>query len=754
MTPPKDVSSSLPTASGRRAKFALRTLALLLAVTASCVFVGIITDRTASRYDVTATREHELSPRTQAVLKSIADAGPHEIVLVCPFSSLDKRTQQRTADVLDAFNAASPNLTTTIIDVAGADGAAKYEALLTRLAQRGKSELDAQAKIINAAADRTGPVVESLTKIAAGLVSAAEALSTGPDAGAVNADLLTRYFNDNGAAFRAAADAASKGADEARRLLGTQLGQSSLVPVDEAAAALRSQLSAVSPLLSRVKNDLEGVRDDTQNNVPAIAKDRAGPLAASVSAARDEVFRLIAELESLQRPSVLTAARALERSSAALVLGPQPGDAKAASGPRGVVAVDIDALLTPSIVGEVGGGAERVIDLRFRTEELLSGAIASLRTATLPIVVVVHGEDHPIGPGFAPMSAAVERLRVRGCEVLEWAAAIETEPPTARINTLNPAGTRPVVYLVVPTESGTAAGALRMGKVADALSRVLGEGKSALLCTLPSRLPTYGQKDPMTQMLADAWGVRVDTGRPILTAYPTPRGRVVSPDLVLTDAGVGMSGTERHPISDAIAGLRTWMTWASPIRVDAQAAQKAGVSVTPIVRVSPKAENDGQRWAESEWVSFFETPRDQQRLLTNPPSPDSARDDPGEAADGVQPGWIIAAALTRAAPGKSASQRVLIVGSSGWFFDPVVGVQSEVDGRRAAAFPGDLELLDAGVLWLAGQDDMIARSATAQSAPLIPPLTTAQGRSVWWLLVVVMPVGVLLVGAVLRVIRG
>ena len=61
--------TTAPTPMQRRIRYAARAAALLLAITATCVFVGVLTSRLHARIDVTATREHRLSERTRALLK-------------------------------------------------------------------------------------------------------------------------------------------------------------------------------------------------------------------------------------------------------------------------------------------------------------------------------------------------------------------------------------------------------------------------------------------------------------------------------------------------------------------------------------------------------------------------------------------------------------------------------------------------------------------------------------------------------------
>ena len=82
------------------------------------------------------------------------------------------------------------------------------------------------------------------------------------------------------------------------------------------------------------------------------------------------------------------------------------------------------------------------------------------------------------------------------------------------------------------------------------------------------------------------------------------------------------------------------------------------------------------------------------------------------------------------------------------------GYQREVESRRVPAYPGNIELLDASVSWLANQDSMISASPQSQQLPLIPPMTEAQLGGLRWALIGGLPVLILLIGAAWRLFRG
>jgi len=97
---------------------------------------------------------------------------------------------------------------------------------------------------------------------------------------------------------------------------------------------------------------------------------------------------------------------------------------------------------------------------------------------------------------------------------------------------------------------------------------------------------------------------------------------------------------------------------------------------------------------------------------------------------------------------------MVVVGANGWFMDAFTSQMLEVDGRRMPAYPGNVELFEAATMWLSGQDDLIAQSPSAMSAPIIKPLTERQVRDLRLALMLGMPLLVLILGAAYRLIRG
>lgn len=100
------------------------------------------------------------------------------------------------------------------------------------------------------------------------------------------------------------------------------------------------------------------------------------------------------------------------------------------------------------------------------------------------------------------------------------------------------------------------------------------------------------------------------------------------------------------------------------------------------------------------------------------------------------------------------TQRLIVIGANGWFIDRYAFRTSPVDGRIIVAYPGNLELFEASIAWLAHQDEMIAQSPTARLLPVVKPLNDGTLLTLRWVFVAGLPVLTLLFGVLHRWLRG
>jgi hypothetical protein len=296
-----------------------------------------------------------------------------------------------------------------------------------------------------------------------------------------------------------------------------------------------------------------------------------------------------------------------------------------------------------------------------------------------------------------------------------------------------------VVFVTITAQGGkegTQGVAAGIAAFSKALNDLVSSGRNVLLSVNLSQVPASGSPDPLTECLKPL-GVEVDSGRPLLESEKVDTRIVTNPRQTLIDPHAS------HPISGAINGLRLRLQW--PVTVNA-ASPGVNVRAEPIVTVPA----DGTRWAESEWQEFYRAVgqlKGDHTRINNPPSKDSPRDGTATGAE-----WTLVLAVENSTP-QHPRQRLVVVGANGWFLDDITGLRADFDGRSTPLFPGNLQLLESSVHWLAGQDDQILRGASVASSATIPPLSDTQQAWLRWLLIAIMPALALAAGVAYRALR-
>lgn len=730
--------------TARRVRYLAQSGVLMLAVSAVCVFGVLLASRHPYRLDATATREHRLSDRTRTVLQSLK--APHEIVLVTNASQCDPVGLERTLDVLDKLSRESRWVSATFIDADSGRGIQQLDDVFARLIDRYRPTIDRADAAIRAAAETATALAVKSSELATGMQTAAD----GVPSGVANAAELKRFFADSAAVLRLAGtelDTASGKSVESASATARGVD----VPLQkQAVRVLRAPVASLIAQIEEIDTGLEALSQAKPDVIPESVRNAARELRSQATPLRDEIARLSIALDAVPLTPLEDCLNTLSRGPAALIIGPPsgtsgtaPAGASPESAPipsiRGVTAVDVQSLLLPAAGDDPTRGR---LDLRFRVEELLVGGLAVLNARDAPIVCFVHAESEKqvLAPAYAPLAALVQRLGLRGIEVLEWPVIGDDEPPS--LSGIPGGDRRHVVYVVIPTSAFTPDGALRMKRLADQTARLIEQGKPVLLSLTPSTLPGIGQTDPMVEFL-EPLGLKPDTGRPLLQANPVEGSSqtAVVPDLVLTRADPS------SPIGVAIQSLKTHLRWAVPLRIDSLAQSKAKTQIRTVLAV-PAEEST---WAESEWLGFWQLASQDRYRVTNPPTPNQVRDDTNGP-------WPVVVTLEREdSPGSPAAPlgRVVVAGANGWFFDQFTQAADAVDARAVPRAPGNTELFEASIYWLAGQEPLIARSAESQSAPTIPgDLSDRSLTLMRWALILGLPVAVLLLGLLWRLLRG
>jgi hypothetical protein len=704
---------------------------VLVLVLAACTGLAItLTSSLRTRIDATATREHQLSPQALRVLQRLDI--PVRIVIAADMAASSASDRLRLEDVLDKFSRTSERLEVRVLDTGSPAGLDEYDRLLRTLAEDEKPAIDRQRVGITSAISATTEVAEGIRSLMPTLSLLGDALieHTG-GAGSPGAEQIRARFNEQAAMYRLVASNLDAAVKKAGEIMARNLDPLPLPQLDQAGDALRPGLRDAITSLTRMNEEMDRIARGEIRELPESARTRARELADMVAPLRDRAARVPIDLDALGRLRILSIAQAIQRTRACLLIGPPATSVQDAQSRPTLTAVAMDELLP---LADQPGAQDQ--DRRFRAEELLTAGLASLTGGPRPLVVFLHGYPLRLSPGFEELRRISGAIFLRGMEVSEWAIALDDQQP-ALISAARSAK-RPIVWICFPFEARSADAAPRVAKLADAMAALAREGEAMMINLQPSTLPGTGADDPMSSFLREV-GVDARTGTPIVRQTRSATGRWVDAASVLTDPGA------EHPISQTLRSLRTRIAWAVPMR--SVSPMPAGVRMEHVLRVPASAEV----WGESEFGPLRQTPPERWPDFASPPTPNGLRD---LAGDGAQGDWIIAAAVTRSSPTLTRDQRLLIVGGLDWLTDTQTLAGEVVEGRPIYAYPGNLELFIAGTTWLAGQDDLVARTGASASIATIPALTSVQRSALAWSLIAGVPVLVLLAGAAWRLARG
>ena len=733
-----------------RAWYTAQAALLALIICAACVLLGVLASRTSRTWDLTATRTHRLSAQTLSLLARVAE--PIELVVAAPLAESDPTAAARSAEVMSTLAASQPRLRVTTIDTASADGATRFAQVLSRLRERNAAQIARSSDAVRAGLADGRALGDEFAKIAPALDAIAAA--TIGDSGD-ESERLRKYWSSQAIAARKLGEDTLGRVVAGEKAMASTLAPLDVPPLDDAAASALEPLAGASASLAVLSKALDDFLRLPAATAPPLAKDRAKALSAGLTVLRDSTARRQNELAALPKLPLIQVARAIQRNRAALIIGDPasrpPGDTRPA-----VLALDIDQLLPPARAGQDAVARAGGVDTRFRTEELIAGALTAMVSTDRPMVVLVHGAAKRMAPDFASFRRLADRLDLANIELAEWAAGLDEPPPVpvkpasgAADDTAPGRGKpRPVIWATIGLETGSPESAVRMGKLSAAISQLVVAGQPMLLSMNPSNLPNLGAPDPMAEALRPL-GIVAQTGRVVLeqaaTAAGDPGAGSRSPRSVYTDQYLQDPRSD-HAIAATVTGIQTRLPWVVPVSADPSGASSA--RVWPLIVLAPTAD----RWTDEEWLTLRQTMPGERDKLPNLPSPTGPR-----AAHLPAAGLPVAVAVERTGgdlPSGVAPQRAVVVGSNGWFFDGVVKHSNVIDGRVVFDAPGNLQLFESCVWWLAGRNDRLGRGAASQTAAIIPDLTPGQLSALRWVLIAAMPAGVLLLGALYRFTRG
>ncbi len=708
---------------GRSRAITLATVSLfVLATGGAAAFAGYLTSAYHARVDVTAIGAHELSPRSARIVDRLTE--PTQIVLAVSRGGIDPRSLDLVTDVLDAYDRASEQVGVRIINLDSPEGIDQTHDLLADLARRDAERIRSNLDALDAAATimvESGPLLDAVTGRLESIRDAIDP-STGTDAN------NRAVFEQRAAIFRVyARDIAAQGqrvVDQLAPYLDAASPRDDIFPFDTYAQPIERTLSQLMNQLDDLSTQVDAFAG-AQELAPeprAIAR----TLPPQLGTIRDRVARAHDRISRLQRVDALRVGRALETGETLLVIGAPD---------RGVAAVELDTLF-PSTAALERAGVSAAGFIGPRAQELIASAIARLVAPVQPILVLVHaGRAGELLGESQLYTKSVARLAQRGIDTIEWAAV--ENPTDPGLDALDPLGTRPVIYAIIPVDSTAQSsasglsGAKRATELGAVTGRLVAEGKALLVSLTPSVFPTSGLPDPLAQAIAP-FGIVPDSGHPLLRERVGPVGRVADPVTRTVPTG------STHPVGGAVRGLSTVFTWPIPLTLQ----PTPGVEQAELITIP----GDDETWGESAWLNLWQRNAQQRQIMTNQPVYD-----PGDDLRRDQ--WVLAAAAQRQLAGRP--QRLVVVGSGAWAVDAVTSdTEQQIDGRLVARWPGDTTLFDASIAWLAGMDDLIGQGAQARPIATIRPLDARQRSTIRWALLAGLPGLILVLGMAWRLVFG
>jgi len=635
------------------------------------------------RYDLTATRRYSLSPQTRQVLEQIEQ--DHTIVRL--FSARGVAEVERVVDLIDEYPRYSSHVSVEDIDPA------RNVTAVERLSER----------ITMAFAEDVEPLIAAVEQARAAT------------------DELGQTFAEVAALLQANADEGGLGEGTA-----AQVNQFLLTGLSRFAEDLQVADERIGSLIDQPLPDLRRVRDALSGTIAGLAESQL-PEAVRVleAAVRDASAPASARERFLQAVRLIREA-SQQATQAATALQDAPEAQRynrVASTLRGQEAVaiigpdDVRALALGELYREID---EEVAEqqgrpeLGFIGEEKLTGALAAMQWEHQPLAVFVYDRNPALGPR-GQYSQVGERLEAAGFVVEEWSPRGQQMPgqmgmPGRSIPTPEPepAEGQPAVWIVLPASPSQPQNPMMMGQdgsmrgpVAELLTRRMAQGDAAMVLFAANPGATFGQADPVADLIAERYGVEPRLDRLAARVQPTPNRPDQTSFQFLVSDWPGES-----PVGEAVRGMPGMFSVASPV----ETTEVEGVIHAPLARLT-----DPRLWLVDDFSS--------QEALMN------AEYETEAAVDSVTIGVTAERAATDDAPGS----RLIAVADAMWATDRITTYGQFGPGTAeiaGAAFPANGELFVNGVYWLAGTDELIAATPRSQD---IRRIGAVSSTAEWWI---------------------
>ncbi|MCE2883562.1 MAG: ABC transporter permease [Planctomycetaceae bacterium] len=619
--------------------------------------------------DATKTRAYSLAPSTEELLAGLE--GPWKVLLFVDAAKSDPAVLRQVDEVLERFQDANPAIDARRIDPTDPASSGVFEAELAGIVAMRAGDLARSEEAIRRGLEVFDAFrAESATQ-PAGLRAAAGQLPAESPARRTLEQLAGMFAQvaEDGGQFRSRVSELAK--TSATR---------PLPDIEGARSALAQGFRLWSDQLSSAASIFAGWR--TQTSLPAAVR---GVAQARVAPFEEMAMKMLAarqELEALPALEFDLLGRELTEGEAAVVVG------------AGRMATVPAWRIFPRS-GALEGDAGRY-SFSFRGEEVLSGAIRSIASGSMPEVVFLHGERDSLlrrKQDFSDLTAVADALRSAGFGVTEWTPGRGARPAKRE--------GRPQVFVVLPALRRAQLELSREERLlATMAAELVAEGAPVLVTAGRSMLAVLGQPDPWDTLL-EPFGLSPDAGKVVL-------------ELVARDDGTPQSQSWQllrrvpdSPIAPRLAGRPILLNQPLPIEFSPEVP--AGVSRTVVAEIEP----DPARWISDDWRG----------------DGDGVREVP--ASKRLTKAIPVAVTAERSIPG--GMQRVAIVGSGGWLLTSLADLSDDLGGGRTAlGNAGNRELLLALTAWLAGRGDLLDAGLSGREVPRIEGLGDGARRA--WLI--------------------
>lgn len=609
--------------------------------------------------------------------------GPWSITVVMVDSDTDPAVVRQIDEVLDRYAEAAPDMKVRRIDPSQAGALTEYDQLLLQLRERESESIVAFEDSVATALEAFSNLVE-FAGPTADWIDRLLARQGGEDASVREVEAIASALRLLGRQGHLVLDAVAK---------SMALDDGAPLPDLETARAILEQG------LTRWSMELQAAsrRLDRMDNLPTEQSPEFARLSTALTSEASVLALAADRLARLQPLELARIAGRLREGEAAIIVGPDRA-----------MAIPASQLFATNLRQDQIGSVR--MDQRFRGEQLLSSAIQSMQQETMPTVVFVHADEvsrldaHPQQADVTGIATLLEAARI---DVSQWPVSLAPQPAF-------PAGT-PVVWVVLaPSERiGFEIGSAEK-RLLEATSHLLDQGASVLLSLYPSFLPRYGQPDPWASLAAEL-GLEADTGAVLLQEAVDVDG-----DVVVQMFQQLTEFPPPHPVAGALNG----QSLALPLPVPLQPLDGAAGNFHVLATIEP----DADRWLETQWTPTLDL-------------------GPVRRGDQQLPGPVNVIYAVERDIESHSSQRVMVVGSGPWMLTNVADVAVSAGGDRISLLhPGNHELMMSSVAWLAGKDQLVAQGPLSQEVARLRGIGNTELQVVGWLLMLVLPGIVLLLG--------